>query len=83
MILISLLAWAITACASIGRHSRAHDWLARLAMLLEGTLLWAAVTGSPTLGLALCVGACFVAVAVTDTNRGQVAIVQWMRRRRC
>ncbi len=84
MILISLLAWAITACASIGRHSRAHDWLARIAMLCEGTLFWAAVTGGPTLELAGLVALCFVAVALTDNVNGQnavVAAIRWMRRR--
>ena len=84
MIVVALLAWIITASASIGRHSRIHDWIARLAMLLEGVLLWAAITGGPTWGLALCVAACFVAVGLTDNIKGQntvLATIQWIRRR--
>ena len=83
MMLIALLAWIVTATASIGQHSRAHDWLARIAMLFEGALLWATITSGPTWGLALCVAACFVAVAVTDNVKRQNAIlaaIQWIRR---
>jgi len=81
MLAFGLLTFAITATISRGQHSLIHDVLARIAMLLEGGLIFLALVDTAPPGLclmlALMIGGCFVAVAITDTDRGEVAIRQW------
>lgn len=66
-----LATWLITALASLGPHSRAHDVIARMAMPLEGGVIVLALASGQRRHLwilTLLITLCFVAVAATDSK---------------
>ena len=80
--IFGLLAWLITAAVSLGRHSRTHDGIARVAMPLEGALAVLALAGGEEAWLWALAGLiclCFLAVALTDDIEGHTAVGVWLK----
>ena len=80
LILFGLTTFIVTSIVSLGKHSHIHDAIALVAMFLEGALVVLALTGHvarwPVASLIMI---CFILVFVSDTDKGNIAMVQWWK----